>query len=196
MRPNDHRFLTGFVAGALCATVLVLSQGALAAFVKKNWEKQDWRFQAGYISGFTDCVRVNRSMDPTGYIRKTYPLPKDTTPLMWLRGLKKFYAEKGNENRAIYQAISVVGNRLVAKKGPLKDPDPRERARRILEQARGKKNAAKKDSDKAEKDEKGGKSAENVKGSGDSDKAGQAGKDQKSAGKTVAKDDSDNKSAQ
>ena len=145
MRLINRRFIAGFLAGVLFATVVILSHAALAAFMKKNWDKQGWKFQAGYVSGFTDCIRINRGYDPTDYIRRTYPLPANTTPLEWLRGINKFYREKGNEERSIYQAIAVVGGRLVAKHGPLKDPDPRERAKRLMEAARKKKESASKE---------------------------------------------------
>jgi len=145
MRLINRRFVAGFLAGVLFATVVILSHTALAAFMKKNWEKQGWKFQAGYVTGFTDCIRIVRGFDPTDYIRRTYPLPANATPLEWLREINKFYRDEGNARRSIYQVISVVGGRLVAKHGPLKDPDPRERAKRVREAARKKKEPASKE---------------------------------------------------
>jgi hypothetical protein len=103
----------GFALGVTVAGSTV----AFAALGKKGWDRFGPMFKQGYVSGFTDAVRIAKNVEPYSYMATQYKVPLKAKPIHWMATIDELYAKKEHEDRPMPQIISIAGVMLETKFG-------------------------------------------------------------------------------
>jgi hypothetical protein len=111
-------FMTGLVTGLVAGLTVGLVTVAHSTTGKKAWERFGDMFQAGYVSGFQDCVRIAKAMDQEGYVARTFILPPGTKPTHFQAWVDAAYEEQKYAEKTVPQLLVLAGYKLEAKFGP------------------------------------------------------------------------------
>jgi hypothetical protein len=106
--------VVGIVAGLMAGAIGV----AHSATGKKAWDRFGDMFQAGYIAGFLDCVRLAKGMDSQGYIATNYVLPRAARPGDYQRWITEEYKKPEAAERTLPQLLVLASHAMEAKFGP------------------------------------------------------------------------------
>jgi hypothetical protein len=104
----------GIVAGLMAGAIGV----AHSATGKKAWERFGDMFQAGYIAGFLDAVRLAKGMDSQGYIATNYVLPRAARPGDYQAWITEEYKKPEAAERTLPQMLVLASHAMEAKFGP------------------------------------------------------------------------------
>jgi hypothetical protein len=104
----------GVVAGLLTGAIGV----AQSATGKKAWERFGDMFQAGYVAGFLDCVRLAKGMDSQGYVATNYILPRAAKPTDYQIWINEEYKKPEAADRTLPQMLVLASHAMEAKFGP------------------------------------------------------------------------------
>ena len=119
---SRSRQTTGFGRGLGLGLVVGLLIGgagvALAAIGKPGWDKLQRPVQAGYITGFLECVRLAKATDQEGYIATNFVMPAAAKPLDYLAAVDKLYVQEEHATRSLAQVLVIAGAEMEKKFGP------------------------------------------------------------------------------
>jgi hypothetical protein len=115
-------FYSGLVIGVLAGLMVGAIGAAYSAAGKKAWDRFGDMFQAGYISGFHDCVRVAKAKDPQGYVSQAFVIPAKTKPTHFQVWINEAYKDPKMAENTIPRMLSLAGESLREKFGP--EPSP------------------------------------------------------------------------
>ena len=123
MRKRNGTFFSGLMIGVVTGVCGGLLAGAIgtaySATGKKAWERFGDMFQAGYITGFLDCVRIAKGMDQRGYVATNYILPIGAKPTHFQAWINKEYKDDPKAaDRTLPQMLVLAGYKLQATFGP------------------------------------------------------------------------------
>jgi hypothetical protein len=85
---------------------------AQSATGKKAWERFGDMFQAGYITGFLDCVRIAKAMDYEGYVATNFTIPPGAKPTNFQAWINEAYKDPKAADRTLPQMLVIAGYRL------------------------------------------------------------------------------------
>jgi len=91
---------------------------AHSATGKKAWDRFGNMFQAGYIAGFLDCVRIAKGLDSQGYVATNYILPRGARPGDYQRWINEQYKNPDSAERTLPQMLVLAGHAMEAQFGP------------------------------------------------------------------------------
>jgi hypothetical protein len=122
VRKRNGSFFSGLTIGVVAGVCGGLLAGAIgtaySATGKKAWDRFGDMFQAGYITGFLDCVRIAKGMDQRGYIATNYTLPIGAKPSHFQAWINEEYKDPKAADRTLSQMLVLAGYKLEAKFGP------------------------------------------------------------------------------
>jgi len=117
VRQVPTRFAAGVVAGVLFGTATL----SVAGLGLKAWKGNPAYLQAGYISGFTDAVRIARAQNSESYLALTYPLPSHASTIEWQKEINRLYEDPKFAEAPVSALMAIAGRRLVSRYGALSD---------------------------------------------------------------------------
>jgi len=115
-RQPSRSFCRGLVVGATLGLVLGGAASALSLMGKQAWEGLSPAMRAGYMAGFTDCLRLAKVNDPDGWLARTYLVPP-VTPIQWSAKVNELYEMKVYQDSPLYQMVMVAGRKLASETG-------------------------------------------------------------------------------
>jgi hypothetical protein len=122
VRNRNGSFYSGLLIGVVAGVFGGLLAGAVgvahSATGKKAWERFGEMFQAGYISGFLDCVRLAKGMDGQGYVATNYVLPRGARPGDYQAWIQEEYKKPEAAERTLPQMLVLASHAMEAKFGP------------------------------------------------------------------------------
>ena len=119
MRNRNGAFVSGLAIGVTAGLLAGAIGVAHSATGKKAWDRFGDMFQAGYIAGFLDCVRLAKGMDQQGYIATNYVLPRAAKPSDYQAWINEEYKKNPESaDRTIPQMLILAGHKMAAKFGP------------------------------------------------------------------------------
>ena len=75
-------------------------------------------FQAGYLAGFIDCVRLAKGMDSRGYVATNYILPRGAKLADYQAWINEEYKKPETAERTLPQMLVLASHAMEAKFGP------------------------------------------------------------------------------
>lgn len=118
MRQDKRSFAAGVVVGAVAGLIAGAVTVAHSTTGKKAWDRFGDMFQAGYVSGFQDCVRIAKGMDQDGYVARAYVLPQGAKAIEYRNWVDEAYKDPKYVEKTIPQLLVLAGHKLEAKYGP------------------------------------------------------------------------------
>jgi len=118
VRNRNGSFYSGLVIGVVAGLLTGAIGVAQSATGKKAWERFGDMFQAGYISGFLDCVRLAKGMDSQGYVATNYILPRAARPGDYQLWITEEYKKPEAADRTLPQMLVLASHAMEAKFGP------------------------------------------------------------------------------
>jgi hypothetical protein len=118
VRNRNGSFFSGLVIGVVAGLLTGAIGVAQSATGKKAWERFGEMFQAGYITGFLDCVRLAKGMDSQGYVANNYVLPSAAKPADYQRWINEEYKKPEAADRTLAQMLVLASHAMEAKFGP------------------------------------------------------------------------------
>lgn len=118
MRNRNGSFYSGLVIGVVAGLLTGAIGVAQSATGKKAWERFGEMFQAGYIAGFLDCVRLAKGMDSQGYVASNYVLPRAAKPTDYQLWINEEYKKPEAADRTLPQMLILASHAMEAKFGP------------------------------------------------------------------------------
>ena len=118
MRNRNGSFFSGLVIGVVAGLLTGTIGAAQSATGKKAWERFGDMFQAGYIAGFLDCVRLAKGMDSHGYVATNYILPRGAKPGDYQLWINEEYKKPEAADRTLPQMLVLASHAMEAKFGP------------------------------------------------------------------------------
>jgi len=115
---QNSSFRSGLVIGAIFGVIVAGVGLSHSAVGKKAWDENGWSFQVGYVAGFLDAVRLTKSMEPGGWIDKSYALPKNANLAVWHKAIVELYEDPENASNDVPRLILVAGKPLEKEYGP------------------------------------------------------------------------------
>ena len=118
MRNRNGSFVSGLVVGVTAGLLVGAIGVAHSATGKKAWDRFGKLFQAGYVAGFLDCVRLAKGMDSQGYVATNYILPTAARPGDYQRWITEEYKKPEAAERTLPQMLVLASHAMEAKFGP------------------------------------------------------------------------------
>lgn len=119
MRKRSGSFIAGLSIGLVAGLTAGLLGVAHSTTGKKAWDRFGQMFQAGYVTGFLDCVSLAKSLDHEGYVATNFTVPPNTKPTHFQAWINtEGYTQERFANRSIPQMLVLAGNALQARFGP------------------------------------------------------------------------------
>jgi len=118
VRQDKRSFTAGVVVGLVAGLTVGVVTIAHSTTGKKAWDRFGDMFQAGYVGGFQDCVRIAKGMDQEGYVARTFVLPPNTRPTHYQAWITDAYKDPKNDEKTIPQLLVLAGYKLEATFGP------------------------------------------------------------------------------
>lgn len=118
MRNRNGSFFSGLVIGVVAGLLSGAIGVAQSATGQKAWERFGAMFQAGYIAGFLDCVRLAKGMDSQGYVATNYILPRGAKPGDYQAWINEAYKNPEIADRTLPQMLILASHAMEAKFGP------------------------------------------------------------------------------
>jgi cell division protein FtsN len=118
VRNRNGSFVSGLLVGVVAGLLTGAIGMAYSATGKKAWERFGDMFQAGYVSGFLDCVRVAKGMDSQGYVAANYVLPRGAKPTDYQVWINEEYKKPEAADRTLPQMLVLASHGMEAKFGP------------------------------------------------------------------------------
>jgi hypothetical protein len=118
VRNRNGSFYSGLVIGVAAGLMAGIIGVAHSATGKKAWDRFGGMFQAGYIAGFLDCVRLAKGTDPRGYIATNYILPSAARAGDYQRWIAEEYKKPESAARTLPQMLVLASHAMEAKFGP------------------------------------------------------------------------------
>jgi hypothetical protein len=111
-------FIVGLSVGVLAGLMAGFVGAAYSATGKKAWDRFGEMFQAGYVAGFLDCVRIAKAMDYEGYVATNFTIPPGTSGAHFQAWINEEYKDPSVAERTLPQMLVLAGYKLQAKFGP------------------------------------------------------------------------------
>lgn len=118
MRNRNGSFFSGLVIGVVAGLLTGAIGVAQSATGKKAWDRFGNMFQAGYVSGFLDCVRLAKGMDSQGYVATNYILPRAAKPTDYQIWITEEYKKPEAAHNTLPQMLVLASHAMEAKFGP------------------------------------------------------------------------------
>jgi len=118
VRNRNGSFFSGLALGVVAGLLTGAIGVAHSATGKKAWERFGNMFQAGYIIGFLDCVRLAKGMDSRGYIATNYILSSRARPSDYQAWINEEYKKPEAAERTLPQMLVLAGHAMEAQFGP------------------------------------------------------------------------------
>jgi hypothetical protein len=118
VRQDKRSFAAGVVVGVVAGLIAGAVTVAHSTTGKKAWERFGDMFQAGYVIGFQDCVRIAKGMDQDGYVARAYALPQGAKPTEYHTWVNEAYKDPKYVEKTVPQLLVLAGHKLEAIYGP------------------------------------------------------------------------------
>lgn len=118
MRNRNGSFFSGVAVGVVAGLLTGAIGVAHSATGKKAWERFGNMFQAGYLAGFIDCVRLAKGMDSRGYVATNYILPRGAKLADYQAWINEEYKKPEAAERTLPQMLVLASHAMEAKFGP------------------------------------------------------------------------------
>jgi hypothetical protein len=109
---RNGSFFTGLVIGVVAGLMAGLVGVAHSTTGKKAWERFGDMFQAGYVTGFLDCVRIAKAMDYEGYVSTNYAIPPNAKASHFQAWITDAYKDPKSSDRTVPQLLVFAGYKL------------------------------------------------------------------------------------
>ena len=123
MRQGKGSFAAGVLVGVVAGLTAGMVTVAHSTTGKKAWDRFGDMFQAGYISGFLDCVSIAKAMDRESYVARSYIMPPSTKASHYQAWINEAYKDPKNLEKTVPQLLVIAGYRLETKFGPEVPPN-------------------------------------------------------------------------
>jgi len=118
VRNRNGSFFSGVAIGVVAGLLTGAIGVAHSATGKKAWERFGNMFQAGYLAGFIDCVRLAKGMDSRGYVATNYILPRGAKLADYQAWINEEYKKPETAERTLPQMLVLASHAMEAKFGP------------------------------------------------------------------------------
>jgi hypothetical protein len=118
VRQVKKSFTAGVVVGLVAGLTAGMVTVAHSTTGKKAWERFGDMFQAGYVAGFQDAVRIAKAMDQEGYVARAYVLPEGAKPTHYQAWVNDAYKDAKYSEKTVPQLLVLAGYKLEATFGP------------------------------------------------------------------------------
>ena len=160
MRQGKGSFAAGVLVGVIAGLTAGMVTVAHSTTGKKAWDRFGDMFQAGYVSGFLDCVSIAKAMDRESYVARNYIMPPAIKPSHYQVWINEAYQDPKNGEKTVPQLLVLAGYRLQAKYGP--EVPPNDVSMEALRSAVDARRSAYREAEAARKELEAAKSADGV----------------------------------